>query len=124
MKVILEVGPRNEELIEKICEAKKNGNDIWSIAEPSSEMFDALYYACECGNMMLEDQARYLQWLLIEEEYEHVVIFQFHLFIPPYGGGGHQPTLPRIRFTAFSALPEALTMNSLSSFNTLSQFWI
>lgn len=71
MKVILEVGPRNEELIEKICEAKKNGNDIWSIAEPSSEMFDALYYACECGNMMLEDQARYLQWLLIEEEYEH-----------------------------------------------------
>ena len=45
-------------------------------------------------------------------------------YIPPYGGGGHQPTLPSIRLTAFSALPEALTMNRLSSLRTLSQFWI
>lgn len=71
MKVILEVGPRNEELIEKISEAKMNGEDIWDIFKPSSEMYDALYYACKCGDMMLEDQARYLQWLLVKEENEY-----------------------------------------------------
>lgn len=54
----------------------------------------------------------------------HEIIFQFHLFIPPYGGGGHHPTLPSIRFTAFSALPEALTISLLSSLRTFNQFWI
>lgn len=71
MKVILEVGPRNEELIEKVREAKLNGEDVWEIGKPSSEMYDALYYACECGDIMLEDQARFLQWLLLHEETEY-----------------------------------------------------
>ena len=42
-------------------------------------------------------------------------IVSIHHKAPPYGGGGHQPTLPRIRFTAFSALPEALTISATSS---------
>ena len=71
MKVILEVGPRNEELIEKVREAKRYGKDVWEIGEPSSEMYDALYYACECGDIMLEDQQQYLQWLLINEETQY-----------------------------------------------------
>jgi len=37
-------------------------------------------------------------------------------------GGGRQSALPRIRFTAFSALPAAETINRLSSFSTCSQF--
>lgn len=72
MKVILEVGPRNEELIQKVQEAKLKGEGIiWEIGEPSSELYDAMYYACECGDLMLEDQTRYLQRLLIEEEHTY-----------------------------------------------------
>lgn len=71
MKVVLVPGPRNEELIEKIREIKQKQDwDNLSI-EGSSEMYDAMYYACECGSIMLEDQRRYLEWLLLEEESQY-----------------------------------------------------
>ena len=69
-------GPRNEELIAKIREARKAEDFdgiIGNIAPTSSELYDALYYACDCGDIMLEDQRRYLEWLLFEEETDHYV---------------------------------------------------
>lgn len=73
MKVVLIPGPRNEELIEKVREAKMNGECIWDICESSSEVFDALYYACECGDMMLENQAKHFQNCLLNDETEYYV---------------------------------------------------
>ena len=53
----------------------------------------------------------------------HEIVFQLHRVSLPYRGGG-QTAVPKIRFTAFSALPAALTINRLSSFSTCSQFWM
>ena len=72
MIVKLIPGPRNEELIQKVREAKRNEEwVIGGIDAPNDELYDAMYYACECGDMMLEDQRRYLEWLLINEETEY-----------------------------------------------------
>lgn len=72
MIVKLIPGPRNEELIRKVREAKRKDEGVFGVIDaPIDELFDALYYACECGDIMLEDQRQYLQRLLINEETGH-----------------------------------------------------
>lgn len=73
MKIMMIPETRNEELIAKIREAKMNGECIEDAFEPSSELFDALYYACECGDMMLENQAKYFQDCLFNDEKEYYI---------------------------------------------------
>lgn len=82
MKVVLIPGPRNEELIREIVEAKARlcvdpSNDVlmaeWAefvddYACRGDEYMDALYYACENGDEMLADQAKYFHDCLVYEE--------------------------------------------------------
>jgi len=86
MKVILVPGPRNEELIREILEFKAKtaaAQDFESFessvewigyvdacASMGDEYMDALYYACENGDEMLEEQGRYFHdCLLYDEKY-------------------------------------------------------
>lgn len=61
MKVILEVGPRNEELIQEILKKKNTlSNEEWEEycidnADRGEEFFDALYYTCENAEEMLHE---------------------------------------------------------------------
>ncbi len=76
MKIKMIPGPRNEELILKVreaiadCRADKNSAAIYdlSIEYGLVEVFDALYYACENREEMLQDQTEsLLDWLYCEE---------------------------------------------------------
>ena len=83
MKVKLIPGPRDEEKIAIIQNARKslseedfycflnqycskgcNNQDVW---------FDALYYASEYGDKALKGQEAYLNWLLRDEEYDYFI---------------------------------------------------
>lgn len=74
MKVILEVGPRNEEMIQEVLEKKATlSAEDWmdyciSNAYLGDVFFDALYYACENGDEMLADQAHYFHEQLLRSE--------------------------------------------------------
>ena len=74
MKVILEAGPRNEELIREIREMKEIlSAEDWmeycsSHAYLGDEFFDALYYACENADEMIQEQAQYFHNLLLWDE--------------------------------------------------------
>ena len=82
MKVQLVAGPRNEELIREILEVKARLAadpdddelmDEWmqfvdDCAYKGDEYMDALYYACENGDAMLEEQARYFHDCLLYDE--------------------------------------------------------
>ena len=81
MKVNLVPGPRNEELIEyvrKIFELDRNSEEFEDayaelygyIKEPNaSDMMDAMYYASECREAGVENQEKYLNWLMTDEEF-------------------------------------------------------
>ena len=75
MKVMLVPGPRNEELIAEILKNKAtmDEEDWWGyvhdlVADHEEDNFDALYYACENGDAMLEDQATYFHDCLLWDE--------------------------------------------------------
>ncbi len=78
MKVKLIPGPRDEEKIAAILNAKKTmslddwydfcGKCAWT---HDDTWFDALYYACENGDEMLADQAQYFQYCLLYEEHDY-----------------------------------------------------
>ena len=74
MKVVLIPGPRDEELIAEILEAKsKMDADEWEeymtdIVCQGEAYMDAMYYACENGDEMLEDQAQYFENCLLGDE--------------------------------------------------------
>ena len=74
MKVVLIPGPRDEELIAEILEAKsKMDADEWEeymidIVCQGDAYMDAMYYACENGDEMLEDQVAYFHERLIYDE--------------------------------------------------------
>lgn len=82
MKVVLIPGPRNEELIAEILEAKARlaadpdndelmlewGEFVDYCACQGDEYMDALYYACENGDEMLAEQAEYFHDCLLYDE--------------------------------------------------------
>ena len=82
MKVLLVAGPRNEELIREILDAKARltadpDDDelmyewmqfVSDCAYKGDEYMDALYYACENGDDMLAEQARYFHDCLLHDE--------------------------------------------------------
>lgn len=82
MKVLLVAGPRNEELIREILEVKARLTsdpdddvlmDEWQAfvddcACKGDEYMDALYYACENGDEMLAEQAKYFHDCLLYDE--------------------------------------------------------
>lgn len=76
MKVVLVPGPRNEELIREILKNKATmSEEEWYayacdlVADHDEANFDALYYTCENGDAMLEDQASYFHDCLLWDEY-------------------------------------------------------
>ena len=74
MKVVLIPGPRNEELIAEMLEVKSRMDaEEWEeymtdCVCQGDEYMDAMYYICENGDEMLEDQAAYLHERLIYDE--------------------------------------------------------
>ncbi len=75
MRVVLVPGPRDEELIAEILKNKAtmDEEDWWEyvhdlVSEHEEGNFDALYYACENGDAMLEDQATYFRDCLLWDE--------------------------------------------------------
>lgn len=77
MKVVLVPGSRNEELINRIKQIKTAYPDeAWEQLqeyEETEEFFDALFYACENGEEMLQEQMEYFQYALMHEENEYFV---------------------------------------------------
>ena len=74
MKVVLIPGPRNEELIAEMMEAKSRMDaEEWEeyltdCVCQGDEYMDAMYYICENGDEMLEDQAAFFHERLLEDE--------------------------------------------------------
>ena len=74
MKVVLVAGPRNEEMVREIREMKETlSAEDWmeycsSNAHLGDEFFDALYYACENADEMIQEQAQYFHDLLLWDE--------------------------------------------------------
>ena len=85
MKVQLVAGPRNQKLVREILEAKARltadpDNDellcdweefVEDCACQGEEYMDALYYACENGDEMLADQAKYFHDCLLYDEWRY-----------------------------------------------------
>ena len=81
MKVVMVPGPRNEELIQYVSKllSLERDSDEWAEAydelyshsseTDASDMMDAMYYASECREAGVEDQEKYLTWLMTDEEY-------------------------------------------------------
>ena len=74
MKVVLSPGPRNEELVTEILEAKSRMDaDEWEeymtdIVCHGDAYMDAMYYVCENGDEMLKDQAACFHERLLDDE--------------------------------------------------------
>ena len=76
MKIVLVPGPRNEELVQEILKKKlefTEDEEAWvdyvtDLVWLGDEYFDALYYACENGDEMLEEQAKYFHERLLDDE--------------------------------------------------------
>ena len=81
MKIKMIPGSRNEELILKVreaaanCRADENSNAIHDLTDEYGliEVFDALYYACENGEEMLQQQSDYFLDLLYCEEADYYI---------------------------------------------------
>ena len=83
MKVKLIPGPRDEEKIAAIQNARKSlsEEDFYYFlddycskgCENQDVWFDALYYASEYGDAALNSQEKYLNWLLRDEEYDYFI---------------------------------------------------
>ncbi|MGN0990519.1 MAG: hypothetical protein ACI4O4_03595 [Candidatus Ventricola sp.] len=79
MKVVLIPGPRDEELIEEMLEAKSRmDGEEWEeymldCASRGEEYMDAIYYICENGDEMLEEQAQYFENCLLGDESAYYV---------------------------------------------------
>lgn len=79
MKVVLIPGPRNEELIAEMLEAKSRmDGEEWEeylleCASQGDEYMDAMYYICENGEEMLEEQAQYFENCLLGDESAYYV---------------------------------------------------
>ena len=77
MKVKLIPGPRDEEKIAAILNARKTSLEDWydfcmeCAWTHDDTWFDALYYACENGDEMLADQEAYFQYCLLNEEHDY-----------------------------------------------------
>lgn len=80
MKVVLIPGPRDEELIFEIRKAKETMEHeeyidyMKELAASGEEYIDAMYYACNNRDVMLEEQAKYFyDCLLNDESYYYAV---------------------------------------------------
>ena len=83
MTVKLIHGPRNEEKIAIIQNARKSlsEDDFYCFLDQNCSnscdnqdvWFDALYYASEHGDAALESQEEYFNWLLRNEEYQYFI---------------------------------------------------
>lgn len=79
MKVVLIPGPRDEELIAEMLEAKSRMySEEWEeylleCASQGDEYMDAMYYICENGEEMLEEQAQYFENSLLGDESAYYV---------------------------------------------------
>ena len=83
MKVCIVPGPRNEEMIEHMrriltCEDKLALDGYLELLSykntpEASAMLDALYYASQTGKAGLKDQEAYLDWLLMDDEFNYFI---------------------------------------------------
>ena len=83
MKVTIVPGPRNEELIERVCRILqcKGQSTLDGYLElvshkntpEASVWLDALYYASQTGDDGLKDQEAYFDWLLLDDEFNYFV---------------------------------------------------
>lgn len=81
MKIMMISGERNEELILKVCEAAaacradENSDAIDNLIDECGlvDVFDAMYYACENRDEMLQQQTDYFLDLLYCEESNYYI---------------------------------------------------
>ena len=81
MKIMMIPGERNKELILKVreataaCRADENSDALYNLIDEYGQVdvFDALYYACEAGEKMLQQQTDYFLNLLYSEESDYYI---------------------------------------------------